>query len=416
MNYSTIQNKSSYSKTILPNGLRVISEQIQGMQSFALGISVSAGSRNDYPELEGISHFMEHALFRRSQNHTGRQIVTAFEQIGAYVNAYTTKDHTCYYVRALNNHLEECFSLLTEIVLQPNIIETDVKKERGIIIEEIKSYEDEPEEMIFDIGEELLFKGSSLAHPISGYIDSVKKINADKLLNFHNDFYNPKNLIISFAGCHPHDDLVRLSEQLQLNPESFRSTEIFIPSALKPEKLIQKKPYQQSHLLITRHVEGIASADRYPIAVINSILGDGMSSRLNQLLREKLGYVYTVYSTISLIKECGTMSIYAASENNKIDKIRDIILKEIEKIFISNLTKKEIDRAKEQIKSNSIMALEGMSARIQSLIKSEISFGRYESIEDTIKEIDSVSGVDVYNCAKKYLVPDEWSEVRLIAK
>jgi predicted Zn-dependent peptidase len=145
-------------------------------------------------------------------------------------------------------------------------------------------------------------------------------------------------------------------------------------------------------------------------------LGDGMSSRLNQLLREKLGYVYTVYSTISLIKECGTMSIYAASENNKIDKIRDIILKEIEKIFISNLTKKEIDRAKEQIKSNSIMALEGMSARIQSLIKSEISFGRYESIEDTIKEIDSVSGVDVYNCAKKYLVPDEWSEVRLIAK
>ncbi len=416
MNHSTIQNKSSYSKSVLPNGLRVISEQTQDMQSFALGISVSAGSRNDTPGQEGISHFMEHALFRRSQNHTGRQIVTAFEQIGAYVNAFTTKDHTCYYVRALNNHLEECFELLSEIVLQPNIIETDVKKERGIIIEEIKSYEDEPEEMIFDIGEELLFKGSSLAHPISGFIDSVRKINAEGLQNFHKDFYNPKNLIISFAGCNPHEELVRFSQQLQLNPESGKSTDISIPPELQPTKIIQKKPYQQSHLLITRQVEGITSSDRYPIAVINCILGDGMSSRLNQLLREKLGYVYTVYSTISLIKECGTMSIYAASENNKIDKIRDTILKEIEKISVNNLTKKEIERAKEQIKSNSIMALEGMSARIQSLIKSEISFDRYESIEDTILEIDSVTAEDIFNCAKKYLASDAWSEVRLIAK
>ena len=410
------KNKSGFEKTVLKNELRIISERVKDTQSFALGIAVSAGSKSDPKKLEGLTHFMEHILFRRTQNHTGKQIVTAFEQIGAYVNAYTTKDHTCFYVRALNTHLEECFNLLSEIVLHPKITEADVKKERGIIIEEIKSYEDDPEEIIFDIGESVIFKGSSLSHPVSGYVESVKRIDAKSLRQFHSDHYVPGNIIISFAGKQAHDEIVDLSKKLKFDFKTGQLTDTETPVTVKPKKIIRKKQYQQSHFLLTRKVDGMESEDRYPLAILNSILGDGMSSRLNQLLRENLGYVYTVYSTISLLKDCGTLSIYAAAEQNKIEKINGIIRKELLKIFRNNLTEKEIARAKEQIKSSTIMVLEGMSSRMQALIKSEISLGRYESIEETIKDIDRITAGQVFRTAKKYLVPDDWSEVRLLSK
>jgi len=409
--------KVRYNKTVLPNGLRIISEQVPDVESFALGISVDAGSRDDYNDREGIAHFIEHSVFRRSSNYSGKQIVSKFESIGAYINAYTTKEMTCYYVRALKAHLKECFDLLAEVVFEPAFLEKDINKERSIIIEEIKSYEDDPEEFIFDIGDGIVFKNHALANSIAGTVDSVKLISRDDIRNFHNNYYCPQNAIISMAGSYDHNELVELCKEklINLKPVNFHNTRR-IPVNYIPDKISSDKSFQQAHLLLITSTEGISSKYRYPLAIINSLLGDGMSSRLNQKIREKFGYVYSVYSTLALMSDSGTLGIYAATENRRIDKVRDIINNELKNLSEKRIPKTEINRAKEQLKSSTIMALEGMSARMQALLKSELSFGYNESIEETIRQIDIVNDDIIAETAKKYLAHENWSEILFISK
>ena len=410
-------SKVRYNKTVLPNGLRIISEQVPDVESFALGICVDAGSRDDDMDREGIAHFIEHSVFRRSANYSGKQIVSKCESIGAYINAFTTKEMTCYYVRALKAHLTECFNLLAEVVFQPAFLEKDINKERSIIIEEIKSYEDDPEEFIFDIGDGIVFKNHTLANSIAGTVDSVKLITPDDLRNFHQHYYSPENAIISMAGSFDHNIFVELCNEklINLKPVNFQNSRK-IPVNYFPDKLSMDKSFQQAHLLLMTYTEGITSGYRYPLAIINSLLGDGMSSRLNQKIREKYGYVYSVYSTLALMSDSGTLGIYAATENRRIDRVREIIINELKNLSEKRIPKTEINRAKEQLKSSTIMALEGMSARMQSLLKSEVSFGCNESIEETIAEINNVDDDTISETAKKYLAANDWSEILFISK
>lgn len=405
-----------YRKTELENGVRLVTEQVPGYESFALGYCINIGSADDKKNYEGLAHFMEHISFRRTKNYTGKRLVNEFESIGAYVNAFTTKEQTCFYVRALNKHLPKCIKLLSEIVANPVMLEREIQKEKDIILEEIISYEDDPEELIFDLGEEMLFHGSGYSHPIAGRAESVKRINSAVLEEHHKNYYSSQNIVVSYSGSVSHLDVAHLVGRAYL-PHS-KNTRANINNDFiqfpKPRKLVLEKQFQQSHQLFMIPTDGMHSNNRYIWGIINNILGEGLSSRLNQTLREKHAYVYSVYSTLSLMKNAGIMSIYAACDKTKMNRIEELILTEIDKIHKNSFTEKEIRSAKQQLISNTIMALEGVSEKMQSLARSECACCEYESLEDTINMIQEITKDQIFEIIKKNLTPSNWSEVQLV--
>jgi predicted Zn-dependent peptidase len=403
-----------YRKTVLNSGLTVISEQVPDSPYFALGFCVKSGSANDKKGAEGTAHFMEHIAFRRTKHYTGKRLVNEFESIGAYVNAYTTKEMTCFYVLALNDKIGKCLKLLNEVVLYPKFNEKDIEKEKNIILEEITSYEDDPEELIFDLGEQIMFEKSAYEHPIVGYAGALRDIGQQELAEFHSANYILNNMILSYSGPANHFDLLELIDN-SLNAVADRReiSDISLPKQIASRKVVFNKNFQQSHILFIARTGGLSSSERYIYAVISNILGEGLSSRFNQILREKYGYVYSVYSTLALLRDLGSISIYAAVDNSNLKNVESLITDELNKIYDKGFTAKEIKSAKEQIKSSTIIGLDGVSAKMQSLARIEAVGGSYETIKETISLIDNVNADDINKVLRKNLVPENWNEVVL---
>ncbi len=399
----------------LENGIKIISEEVQGSGSFALGIAVNIGSRDDFRDRAGLSHFVEHIVFRHSKKLSSKKISLAFESLGAYINAFTTKEFICFYVRALNENFDKVFKLLVEVTFNPLFREKDIEKERKVILEEIKSYDDDPEELIFDISEQVLFKGNAMEIPIVGQEESVKSITKEDLNNFHNSYFTPSNSIVAFSGDLPFEKIINSSKKILSSISGIETTRIRqVPEVNLPEKIEIKKDFQQSHILVCKNVPGMLSDERYLLAAINIILGDGMSSRLYQSLREKHGLVYSVYSSLQLYSDCGNITIYAGSEKRNYNRIVSLIFDEIEKILSKKITMTELNRAKIQLKSSTLMALESLSNRMQAIVKSEFSYGRYETIEETMKDINDLNLENINQCIDEHFHSDLWSQVIFI--
>lgn len=410
--YGQIDLLNPYSKTVLPEGLTVVSEQVSNSPYFALGFCIKSGSSSDVSGLEGTAHFVEHIAFRRTLHYTGKRLVTEFESIGAYVNAYTTKEMICFYVLALNSKFQKCFNLLSEVVLYPNIKASDVQKERNIILEEISSYEDDPEELIFDYGEQILFRNSSFEHPIVGYSESVKKIEESDLMDFHSVNFVADNIILAYSGPAYHQEILDMVSKFSFPiNENAQRKKIELPRSRKIQTRIIEKKFQQDHILFITKTKGLSFKHRYIYAIINNIIGEGLSSRLNQSIREKFGYVYSVYSTLALMRDFGTIGIYAAADFSNTQRVEDLIINELRKIVNEGFTDKEIKSAKEQIKSSTIIGLDGVSSKMQSLARIEAVDGEYETINDTIRMIDEIQTEDIDTIIEKHLAPNKWSEV-----
>ena len=252
-----------------------------------------------------------------------KKISMDFETEGAYTNAFTTKEFTCYYVRALKSHFKKTFGILADLIINPIFDENKVSKEKDVIIEEIKSYEDEPEEFIFDIGERVIYGEHSLAHPIAGYVETVENIRSGQLSDFHKKYYHPGNIIISAAGNLKHEELLKETEKLFGNIKSTGTENTLIKPEIVPAiSETYKKSFQQAHLLMCRQSPGLDSDDRYPIAALNVILGDGLSSRLHMKLREDNALAYNVYSGIQMMADTGIFHIYAGIDSTKADKAK----------------------------------------------------------------------------------------------
>ncbi|MGA2297457.1 MAG: pitrilysin family protein [FCB group bacterium] len=409
-----LSNKiGSYTKTVLPNKLIVISEEVPSVESFALGICINAGSREDPQGNCGTAHFIEHALFRRTKNRNARQIATDFESLGAYYNAYTSKEFTCFYVRALKSHFKKIFELLADVVINPVFNEKDFKNEQSIILEEISVVEDDPEELIFDYGDKLIFGNHPLSNPIIGTRNSVSNISNEDLFNFHQKYYNTQNIIISIAGNVSHEQLMEevsssVFESLPVQGENtFRSypEDTFI---LRQEIT---KQFQQSHFLAGLKAEGLNSKEKYILPLINLLFGEGTSSRLYQELREKHALAYNIYSTVNMMSDCGDLYIYAATDTKKIDILEKITFDLMDKMLSKKVTEDELNRAKEQLKTGTIMDLESMSSRMQNLAKNEFLSGIYENIPAIIEEINSITLKSVREIAGKYFQRDKWNVV-----
>ncbi len=430
---SSSQTFTNPEKTTLASGIRVVSEQIPSAQSFALGAWIDVGSCDEMPQEYGITHFIEHLVFRGTaspeRKRSSVQIANVLESVGGYLNAFTTKDHTCYYVRALDAHLVRSLELLADMCQHPIFREADVEKERKIIIEEMKSLEDEPEEMINDYLDELLFgkgkKAHPYAHPISGTTETMNAINREDIAQFHQRHYTPERMIIAASGNIDHKWLVAQIEQAFASSPKAKMTakarvkaqvqsahrSISPPKRRTAATYETTMPTQQMHFSQAALVPEMSDRDYYTLSALNIILGDGMSSRLNQVVREKHGLCYSIYSAISEIRQSVIFSIYAGFEPQQREKIRKLIHKELRRIAEEPVSKTELRRAKEQLKSSLIMGLESLSGRMTLLAKSELYLGRFESVEEKVAAIESVSAQDILDLAHKYLREEDWHTV-----
>lgn len=399
--------KSVYKKTKLDNGLTVVTDEVPGAKSFSLGICVNAGSRNDLEGFFGTAHFLEHSSFKRTKNRNTKQIAVQFESIGAYTNAYTSKELTCYYARALKNNFPKTLELMTDVVFNPVFLKKDVEKEKSVILEEYYSVQDEPEDLIFDFAEEKTLGSAGLGHPILGDEKSIKNIGTEHLINFFNNNYSPNNLIVSTAGAVSHQQTVDFLSKTSFSfPNNNRENNIIESQDYKKQLIVKKKKFNQSHIIFTNKIPGIMSDNRYIMNCLSTILGDGMSSRLNLNIREKHGIAYNIYTTVQHYSDCGIFFIYAGTNTSNLSKIENLIHTELDKIVNKSITNTELSRAKEQIKSNLIISLENMSSRMQFNAKSEFMFKEKENLDTIIETIDSININHVKDAAIKYLNPE----------
>ena len=408
-NNDNINGFGKFNRLDLDNGLIALNEEINFAQSIALGIFVKAGSRDDIKELAGLAHFTEHLAFRGTKTRTARKLALEFESLGAYTNAYTAKEYTCYYVRSLKRHFGEVFNLLADIILNPIFEESDFKKEKSIIIEEVKSLQDEAEELILDLSDAALFGENTLGCPITGTIETVKKIEISDIEKFRNKFYSANNIIIALSGdisTEEFQNLVKKHFDDKKN-ESLNNARITPTFAEKTEN-IYIKPFQQAHLLLQTPINCSSLKEKYSMAALNSLLGDGMSSRLNRTVREKEGLVYSIYSSIQHFSDCGVFSIYAGLDSSNLDFALEIIEKEFDKLVQKPPGKSELSRAKEQLKTNTIIALESVSERMQTLAKNEIEGVGFESLTQILDSIDSITAADIEELISNYLTFNKW--------
>ncbi len=399
----------------LSNGLVVVIDAVPGVDSTAVGYWVKAGTRDEPRGKAGVAHLVEHTSFRRTRHRTSRRIARDFENVGAYANAYTTKEETCYYVRTLSDHLRGVLGTLTDVVISPVFDPTDVDKERSIITEEIRSYEDEAEEYIFDLAEQQLFGQHPLGSPIVGTVRTVQGMSVDDLRAFHERHYHAKGTVLTVSGDVHVPRFLDLVERLTLDmPTGQQRRRRRTPQAQAPSRKTVDWSSQQSHLLWHTATAGYHSSDRAALSLLNVILGDGMSSRLNLRIREANGIAYTIYSQIQLFTDVGMFAIYAGMDERNVGRSQRMIERELRKLVEGGVRPSELKRAKEQMRATRIMALESLTSRMNLLGKGMLDEGRPEDPFREIDELNAVTLDEVNAVAHRVCDPDRWH--RLILK
>ncbi|MBI4690459.1 MAG: insulinase family protein [Nitrospirae bacterium] len=378
-----------FKKTYLENGIPVVMEQIKNSRAVALGIWVKAGSRNELPEKNGISHFLEHMFFKGTQKRSAKDIAIDTDSIGSDLNAFTSREGTTFYIKVLDEYLDKGCEILSDIFLHSTFPENDMEKEKGIVKEEIKLVEDTPDDYIHDLFNQAIWGDEGIGQPVLGKRETVKSFEREDLIDYLKKYYGTKDTVISCAG---NFEVEALLDMLNRSLGSLRR-------GSEPEKgpqpvfngriNIHNKELSEVHLCIG--LEGIpqASDDRYILHLLNTILGAGISSRLFQEIREKRGLAYSIYSYITSYLDTGVWAVYAGTGRKKVTQVIELILKELRGLSDS-VTDVELERAKSQLKGNLILGLESTSSRMQNIARQEIYYGRYYSPSEIMKEIDAI--------------------------
>ena len=380
-------------KLILQNGIRVVHEHLSHVRSCAIGVWVQSGGRHEPEQLCGISHFIEHMMFKGTEKYTAAALAEEFDTIGGQVNAFTTKENTCYYARTLDTHLQKAASLLADMYFNSAFKEEDTDLERGVILEEIGMYEDTPEDLANELLFAEVFKGQSLGRPILGTKESLAGISGQSLKDYRAKCYTPENTLISICGSYTEEDLVavcRMFDGMAKCPVPKIGEAKYGPAVS-----LKSKDIEQNHLIIGFPGLEIGSEKRYALNVMNNILGGGMSSRLFQTVREKHGLCYTIYSFSSLYTGAGVFGVYVALGKETEMQALNLMKSELLRFKNSGVTDAELSRAKEQLKSSVLMGMESTTSRMSSIARSELNYGRYISEEEIVRKLDMVGHDDI---------------------
>lgn len=380
-----------YKKHVLENGLTIIGEEIPYVKSISLGVWINAGSRIEDEEISGVSHFIEHMLFKGTRNRTSKQIASEIDNLGGQINAFTSKECTCYYVKLLDSHIDIGIDVLSDMILNSKFNEDDLDKERSVIIEELKMYEDSPEDLAYDLLTENIYKNDPLGMNIIGTEESLKRLNREKLLDYFNKYYVPNNSVIAISGNFNFDEIINKIEE-KFKVWKKRDVNVDIKKAeFKSCFLTKNKDIEQVNLAMSLEAVPIESdKEVYALAVINTVFGGSISSRLFQKIREEKGLVYSIYSSQSLYRKCGELGIFASMSNEHLKEVYESIIEEIKIMKKYYLTDQEIKESKEQLKGSYILGLESTSSRMMSIGRSLLLNNKVESTDDILKSIDNV--------------------------
>jgi len=403
--------KEPYKKTILPQGIKILTENIPYVESFSLGFWFDVGSRDENKKNNGISHFIEHMLFKGTKKRSAAKIANDIEACGGYLNAFTSKEHTCYYGRGLSNYIEKTFDVLSDMIQNPAFKQSEIKKEAGVIVDELNDIEDSPEELIFDKFEETLFSNNTLGFPVIGTEKNIRGFNQEQLFKFVDDNYGFNNLTIAASGNVNHEQIIKLTEKYfqkdlgkKKNKRKFADSEIV-------NKLTIDKEIQQVHVIIGKSTYGYKDEKRSAVNVLSHILGEGSSSRLFQTVREKNGICYQLNSFLNSFYDVSSFGVYYSTNDKLFEKSYNLILSEFKKIREKKVGEKELKKAKEYLKGNMVLSLESMTNRMFRLAQSEIYFNTLKTIEESIIEIDAVTADDILEISNELLEPNKLSEV-----
>ncbi|WP_432204542.1 M16 family metallopeptidase [Cetobacterium somerae] len=385
----------------LNNGITLLMEDIKSINTASLGFFVRAGVKNELPGEEGISHFIEHLLFKGTTNRTAKEISEEIDNQGGMINAYTSVEKTAYYIQMTSNTLPKGIDILNDMFLNSTFTEENIEKERNVIIEEIRMYEDIPEEVVHEENLNFAINGVQ-SQKIAGSIESLKGIDRDKILKYFNDMYKPENIIIAVAGNIDEEKIYnQLNEGIgQLKDKSsFRSYNgnMFINSG---EKIINQET-NQVHLCVNTLGTSNTDEDRVPMSVISNVLGGNMSSRLFQKIREEKGLAYSVYSYTSTFDEGGLFTVYAGTTHDDYKEVISIIENELKELKEKGITENELLRAKNQFLSMVTFGLESSKGKMTRMAGSYLVYGYVRDIETVIKEIEDVTLEDIKRVAEK---------------
>ncbi len=373
------------------NGVRVMLEEIPTVRSVAVGIWIKAGSINESPANNGISHFLEHMFFKGTETKSAKEIAEAFDSIGGQVNAFTSKEYTCYYAKVLDNHASYALNVLSDMFFNSVFDKEELEKEKNVVYEEIKMYEDTPDDIVHDLLSKAAYGSNPLAYPILGTENTLASFTSDTLKQYVHDMYTPDRVVISIAG-NVDESFVKEVETLfgsfERGPKQDRIIDI---PTFHNETLSRKKETEQAHLCLG--YKGLPAGDpsAYSLIVMNNILGGSMSSRLFQEVREQRGLAYSIYSYHSGYQDSGLVTIYGGTGAGQMETLFDTIQSTIEAFKSGGITAKELNNSKEQLKGNLMLSLESTNSRMSRNGKNELMIGKHRTLDEMVELIDAVT-------------------------
>jgi len=395
----------------LENGLVLITEAMPHVRSVAIGIWVRSGSRSESPELSGIAHFIEHMLFKGTASRTAEAIAREIERIGGFLDAFTAKEMVCLNTKVLDEHVPAAFGIMADMMLRSRFAESEITKEKGVILEELKMEEDNPEYLVHEIFSRNFWKNHALGRPILGTSESVRRFTSPKVRACYGDWFAPRNLLITAAGNLKHaqfrDLVLREFSAGPRNGRRARASKHMLPRPEANITIRNKKSLEQVQICLGVPSYPAASEHRYALSLFNYVLGGGMSSRLFQNVRENQGLAYSIFSDLNPYHDAGMLCVYAGTAREKTERVISCVIDEFRSMKAEPITEEELRRAKDHLKGSLLLSLESSSARMSNLARQEIYFGRFHSTDDITAAIESVTRDQIQSLARELLRPEK---------
>jgi len=394
-------------KHVLPNGLVVLTETMPHVRSVSVGIWIRTGSRREHAAQNGIAHFLEHMVFKGTERRSAEEIARSMDSVGGMLDAFTAKELTCFNAKVLDEHLPIAFDVISDLILRPRFDAGDVEKERQVVLEEIKMDQDNPESLLHEIFTEGFWPDHPLGRPILGTPETVRRFARETLFEHHRAWFAPDRLVLTAAGNVHHEQVLELAQRefAGLAPAGPASNPV-TPRTSAPILLESKRDLEQVHLCLGVPSFPLAHERRFAVAVLNNLLGGGMSSRLFQNIREKQGLAYAVFSELTPYSDTGMLSVYAGTALEAAGKVVDLVMREFRNLKESPVTEEELRRAKDHLKGSLMLSLESTSARMSNLARQELYFERFYTLDEILDSIEAVTREEVQQIAREFFQTD----------
>lgn len=396
-----------FSRTVLPGGIRVVTERMPEVRSVTIGFWIGVGSRDESEDVQGSSHFLEHTIFKGTKTRGVREIAESFDAVGGEANAFSAKEYTCFYGRILDKDLPMASDILIDLLRNASLNPDEIESERKVILEEIAMRDDTPDDLVHELFIETLFGDHPLAREVMGTNESVGSITPETLRSFYETHYTPPNIVVAAAGNIDHEELVaRIEPSFPEDHRKATHREQVLPSGAKQKVRVQTRDTEQAHILLGGLGYSRHHPDRFAWGVLDDLLGGGSSSRLFQLIREQRGLAYSVYSYRHMFIETGMYAVYAGTAPANAMEVVGLVTEELDRLVESGITDAELERAKGRSRGSLVLSLEDPASRMSRLGRSDLVHGEILSIDELLARLESVTAEDVARVARELLRPE----------